>query len=334
MNTEELIKQAFTRQAESAGDHREVLTEVYKATARRRIGGWTIGLISAGVAAVVVAPIVLFSGGRPDGAAPADSTATTLPLPPAPKDSAKHAGEDVIMLRYQPSWLPEGAYESGRSFAGRGSLARTWNLPGGGEGRHKSVTLSLVNQAPLPAEGKTVDINGVTGKVVTDHLTTFVAWMPTPGERLSVSILGTGDVTETVLRIARSVNHDGNAEYEWPLAFDWLPNQAQPSGFNISGSSPNDVDVSVSADFTTQPHGQDAIWADIGPLPEPPEGESVTVRGKQGFFIPGESSGEIDVELEPNRWLRVSGPLSREDLVKVVDSIKIGPLHYPWLGTR
>lgn len=275
------------------------------------------GLIGVGVAAAVVTPIVLLPGGQPTEAA-----------------AAGHVGEAVAVLRYQPSWLPDGAYESGRSFAGQGSLARTWHLPGGEGGRQRSATLSSVDQAPLPAEGRTVDINGVTGKLVKDHLMTFVAWIPEPGRRLSVSILATGDVTETVLRIARSVKPDGNAEFEWPLSFEWLPQQMRPSGFTISGSNPRDVDVSATADPSPPSEEQEAIWVDIGSLAELPDGEPVTVRGKQGVFMPGDSSSEIDVELEPGRWLRVSGPLSKQDLIRLTDSIKVGPLDYPWLGTR
>ncbi|RSM63840.1 hypothetical protein DMH04_52460 [Kibdelosporangium aridum] len=137
-----------------------------------------------------------------------------------------------------------------------------------------------------------------------------------------------------MLRIARSVKTDGNAEFEWPLSFEWLPQRMQPSGFNISGSNPSDVDVSATAEPSTPPQEQEAIWVDIGALDEPPEGEPVTVRGRQGVFIPGDSSNEIDVELEPGRWLRVSGPLAKQDLVKVTESIEIGPLNFPWLGTR
>ncbi|RSM67800.1 hypothetical protein DMH04_48085 [Kibdelosporangium aridum] len=332
MSTEEMIKQAFERQAGRAGDHRKVLAEVRKATAKRRIGGWGIGLISIGVAAAVATPIVLSSAGQPNTAAPADPSVTTLPAAPVPPKPAEQAGEGVTVLQYQPGWLPDGAYEIGRLSAGDGALSRTWELPGGETNERRTVQLVL-SQAPMPAEGRPVDINGIPGKLVTDSESATVAWLAEPGQRLAVTVPGKDNVGDVALRIARSVKPDGDAAFVWPLEFTWLPQNMQPSGFGVLGTGLKYVDVDASAHPLPETQGENGISVNVftlRPPTSPPEGTPVTVRGKQGVV----RSGMVYVEFELGRALRVSGPLSQEDLVRIADGIRIGPLNYPWIGTR
>lgn len=331
MSTEEKIKQAFERQAGRAGDHRKVLAEVRKATAKRRIGGWGTGLISIGVAAAVATPIILVSTGQPHVAVPADPTVSTLPAAPVPPKPAEHASEGATVLQYQPGWLPEGSYENARAFHGQGMLTRTWVLPDSETTRQRELMLA-VDQLSMPAQGRTVDINGIPGMLVTDHQNTVVAWMAEPGQRISLTIMGTDEVTNIALRVARSVKPDGDAAFVWPLEFTWLPQHLQPSGFSVFGTNPEQVDVGATAQ-TIPPTLQQGVSVNIrsrDPREGPPRGEPVTVRGKQGLFI----SGELSVELEPGRWLEVRGPLSQQDLVNIADGIRIGPLRYPWIGTR
>ncbi|MCE7009810.1 hypothetical protein LWC34_44415 [Kibdelosporangium philippinense] len=339
MSTEEKIKQAFERQAGRAGDHRAVLAEVRKATAKRRISGWGMGLISIGVAAAVATPIVLSSAGQPYTAPPADPMVTTLPAAPVPEKPAEHAGEGVTVLQYRPTWLPDGAYEVSRMFAGESALMRIWELPGSETANQRTLRL-LLSQAAMPTVGKAVDINGIPGMLVTDHQETSVTWMVEPGQRLSVIFPGTDEVADIALRVARSVKPDGDAAFVWPLEFQWLPEHLQPSGFTVHAIDLKYVDVSASAQtipreaekgvsvsiFTLRPPG---VPGGVPPY-RPEGGTPVTVRGKQGVFV----SGEVYVEFELGRAMVVSGPLSQQDLVRIADSIKIGPLNYPWIGTR
>lgn len=330
MSTEEKIKQAFERQAGRAGDHRKVLAEVRRVTSKRRVGGVGISLITIGVAAAVVTPVLLFSGEQPTGTGPANTVETTLPEPAIPRKPAEHAGEGVAVLTYQPSWLPDGAYEFDRESRPDGTLARTWRIPDSPSGEQFLVRIAADNQPMVPDRAGTVDINGIPGTAEISGQHALVTWMAEPGQRLSIEVNAPSDVRDTALRIARSVKPDGDAAFEQPLSFDWLPQHIQPGGWRVQGSRPNDLDV--SADTTGGPRDRvvAAIRAD-----KPNGGTPVTVRGKQGVAVrAADTSLFVCVELEPGRWLQVGGSFPQKDLVKVADTIRIGPLSYPWLGTR
>jgi len=58
----------------------------------------------------------------------------------------------------------------------------------------------------------------------------------------------------------------------------------------------------------------------------------VTVRGVTGTFI---IPNILVVPLSDGRWLRVAGQPSQADLVRVADTLRIGPVpDLSWLGTR
>ena len=58
----------------------------------------------------------------------------------------------------------------------------------------------------------------------------------------------------------------------------------------------------------------------------------VTVRGVTGTFI---IPNILAVPLPDGRWLRVAGELGQADLVRVADTLRIGPVpDLSWLGTR
>src|SRR5689334_19840758 len=122
MSTEDMIKEAFQRQAERAPDHMRVLTRVMATPARRRSRAVLYTLIGARVAVAVAVPILLV---RAPVSPPADSPPTG---PTTPPPSAPVPGE---VMSFQPGYLPDGLVESEREILPDGSLRRRWTGPAG-----------------------------------------------------------------------------------------------------------------------------------------------------------------------------------------------------------
>lgn len=337
MSTEEKIKQAFERQAGRAGDHRRVLAGVRKATSRkRRIGAVGVTVITAGVAAAILLPIVVFPGREQ----PTDpDTVMAEPIHPKP---AEHASAGTPVLKYHPGWLPDGAYERDRYSRPDGYLARTWRVSGGSGPDKATVTLALdktATQSHTPGTN-TVDVNGTPALLSSPDaakadVRAMVSWPAAPDQLLVVRVDSVPNARQTALMIARSVRADGDAAFERPLSFDWLPPNTRLGNILVSGRSQSDFTALVETRDDARPAGQRALTAQVGGR-RPDGGVAVTVRGGQGRYVPvnGDKFGDLYVELTPGRWLVVSGPLSQQDLVRVADGIRIGPLTFPWLGTR
>jgi hypothetical protein len=354
MSTEEMIKQAFDKQAGEAGDHRRVLAEVARRTSsRRRVGAWGIALLTAGVAAAVVTPVVLFSGGGLGQPVQNDPGASAVV--PAQPSATETVPPGAPVLTYQPSWLPSGATEFHRMSEPDGTLMRTWNLPGtaapdGGP----TVTLTsakatgLPDRPDYPGEIIPVDINGVPGQLLGHDSNkeksvgeqAFVEWMAAPGERLTVSVDYVANVRDVVVRIARSIRPDGKAAFVQNVRFGWLPVDMTEGAFSIRGTSPSDIFVVADTALAPRAQGQKRVTAQIDKdkpgSATPGDGTPVTVRGKQGVYIASTGPyGEVWVELANGLWLEVSGPAAKADLVKVADTMKINlDVKYPWLGQR
>jgi hypothetical protein len=353
MSTEEMIKQAFDKQAGQAGDHRDVLAEVARRTSsRRRVGPLGITLLTAGVAAAVVTPVVLFSGGGLGQPVSNDPGASAVV--PAQPSAAETVPSGTPVLKYQPGWLPDGAKEYHRMSDPDGSLMRTWKLPGTGvPDGGPTVTLTLAKATGLPdrpdypGEIVPVDINGVPGQLL-NHGSgaksageqAFVEWMAAPGERLTVNVDHVANVNDVVLRIVRSIRPDGNAAIIRNVSFDWLPVDMTEGAFSVRGTSPADYFLLADTTLAPRAQGQKRVTAQIDKdkpgSATPGTGTAVTVRGKQGVYIAGTGPyGEVWVELTNGLWLEVSGPAAKADLVKVADTMKISlDVKYPWIGQR
>ncbi|MBP2330759.1 hypothetical protein JOF56_011144 [Kibdelosporangium banguiense] len=358
MSTEEMIKHAFEKQAGRAGDHRRVLAEVARRTSsRRRIGIGGISLLTAGVAAVVVTPFVLFTG---DGGQPVTTgPAATPPQPSVAATETETVPPGTPVMKYQPSQLPDGATESQRMSQPDGTLMRIWKLPSQPAAKGESrVTLTLQKATKLPdrtnfpGDITPVDINGVPGQLVDvggkkdegQGGQGLVEWMAAPGERLTLAVDFVPNASEVVVQIARSIRPDGNAAIVRSAGFGWLPETMKEGLFSVWGTTPTDYSLLLDTDLAPQARGQKRVTAQID-RDKPGSatagnGTPVTVRGKQGVFIgasgtAGSEHGEVWVELTGGLWLEVSGPVSQADLVKVADTMTINlDVKFPWIGKR
>jgi hypothetical protein len=342
MSTEELIKQAFDKQADRAGDHRRVLAEVTRRTSsRRRIGALRIALLTVGVAAAVATPVVLFTGGEEpvsvEPAVPGSRPADVVP-PGTP------------VLKYVPGWLPDEMVEDLREVLLDGSLVRGWSVPGTGKGTDngggQEIELKFEKSSKLRTGGgfdgaEAVDINGNQGQVTPvrgAQRQGVVEWLVGDEGKLTLKVLGLPDARQIALSIARSVRADSDAAFVRTVTFGWLPAGFSPGSYSVRGTSKPYVIAETMLDGSVQSHY--GVVAQISPdkpatdIPGP--GVEVTVRGKRGVYLTKDDPlfvGEVLVELKPGQWLQVRGSLGKDDLVKVADGLTL--MHdpkFPWLG--
>jgi hypothetical protein len=346
VNSEEMIKHAFEQQAGRAGDHRAVLAEVTRRTsARRRGGALGITLITAGVAAAVVTPVVLFSGGA--------QPTTTDPAASAQIPATSTAELRTSLLTYQPTWLPDGLVETGRHFTEDMTFSRTWCTPGApeGGGNTPKIDFAITKQAALPQRDnfpagiENIDINGKPGHILGQNHAkpefpqALVEWMVAPGHLATISVDGMQNVDEIALRMARSVQNDAKVPFVRSIAFGWLPSNMTQGMFSVRGTSPSDVWILADTEMDKQSRAtQKRVSVQIDRDKPGDNGTPTTVRGKQGIYIPSTEHpgyGEIWVPLGDDKWLEVSGELSQADLIKVADTLVISDkAEFPWIGRR
>jgi hypothetical protein len=339
MSTEEKIKQAFDKQAGRAGDHRWVLGEVRRRTSSCwRAGPMRIALLTAGVAAAVATPVVLFTGG-----------AEPVSVQPAAPPPAEVVPPGTPVLKYVPGWLPDEMVEDLREVLADGSLVRGWSVPGTGTGQEngggQEITLTyaksdmkLRNPAVLGAQS--VDINGNRGQVSGSDAGQgqgIVEWLVGNEGKLELRVDRVPGARELALSIARSVRADSDAAFVRTIAFGWLPGGLSPGSYSVRGTSTPYIIAETTYDEGFK--GVYRVVAQISPdkpvADIPGTGDAVTVRGKQGVFNASgdKDTGEILVQLKPGQWLKVTGALGKDDLVKVVDRLTLmDDPRFAWLG--
>ncbi|MEV4317024.1 hypothetical protein [Actinocrispum sp. NPDC049592] len=318
MSTEELIKDAFRRQAGRAPDHMRVLTRVLARTAKRRSRALLYSLIGAGVAVAVAVPIVLVRAPVALPVGPAPAVRTTSPAKPLP-------GE---VMPFQLGYLPDRLVESEREVLADGSLRRTWDGPPG------SPHLVFERSGPNVVHGShtpvVVQISaGVEGFFTGDDTQAELVWAPdgrTPLYLMSRSLPGARD---ELVKLARSVRPDGVTVIPAPVRFGWLPEDAKGTAPQSVSGTADHWDVRVTSS------GRRTVGVQITTRPPQMPGMGVVVRGKQGRIGPNpEAPNALVVEYDTGRWLIVSG-LAPDELVRVAGTLEISDgLSFPWLGRR
>ncbi|GIH15094.1 hypothetical protein [Rugosimonospora africana] len=358
MTTDDAIRDALEHLAHHSPDPERTLRGLagrQRAMRQRRMLTLAGGMVAAG--AVVGAPLFLMS--RQHAARPAGAAGTS-------------GSGDGIPLRYRPGWLPAGMVEVLR-MVGADAVndpdlqLREWRNPGTG----RRVRLIVGGASSVVTEGRQrITVQGVSGFVDPDIIprqnAVAIIWEAALGALVQVVV----DVDEpgslaVPMRIANSVTRDGKSALTPRLAFGWLPaNTHESMGRQSHGSSIVMASPHGWAEMATysEPYSAGAplphldmpdglgpvsdalsfgVTATIGPVADvgpsvPAAGgaarDTVTVRGTRGVFV---SPQILQIPLPKGRTLRVAGAQTRPDLVRIADSLRIGPdPDVSWVGRR
>jgi hypothetical protein len=341
MITDDAVRDALEHLAQHApGPDRVLLRLAAHDRTRRQRRALTLvgGAVAAGVA--VGAPLVLL--GKHHSPAPGGSPS---PFADPSADPSPSIVNDRITMRYRPTWLPDGMVETSRGVGSpdpndTSAQSRSWHNAASGQ----TVTLGVTGPNTIDVTGlRRVAVHGGSGWVedMAGRPSLTVFWQAEPGVYLQVFVDGIQPRSTTLaVQIANSVTADGVSVLELPVAFGWLPDgyrisersmAAAPHGWLARTRADNGmplpqlsgVDVSIGAEA-------DQV---VGPKPgmtAPPT--SVTVRGVTGTFVIPDI---LLVPLPGGLWLRVSGGRGQADLVRIADTLRIGPVpDLGWLGTR
>ncbi|MEV0403318.1 hypothetical protein [Actinoallomurus sp. NPDC050550] len=231
MTTDEVIRQAFERQAENAPAADRVLADfrvrMGRVRRRRRATQGVMAVVLSGAA--VAAAAVWVPSGKPESIGHRVQTGPR----PAP-----------VRLLYRPGWLPQGFTEVAREVGqGRADSVqiRTWAdrslteppadkalvprvdvqvEPPTRAGRYEDRLTSLRRQPG----STTVNVNGHEARRWQDSSgQCVIAWRPDTRSVLSVTMSNLIDPCADALRVARSVGPDDRATFVPPLRATWLP---------------------------------------------------------------------------------------------------------------
>ncbi|GAB3989643.1 hypothetical protein GCM10029978_115300 [Actinoallomurus acanthiterrae] len=338
MTTDEVIRQAFERQAENAPAADRVLADlrVRMGRARRRRVA-TQGVMAAVVSGAAVAAAVWVPSGGPE------SIGRRVQAGPRPAP---------VRLLYRPGWLPQGFTEVAREVGqGRsnGVQIRTWADRSLTERPADNALVPRVDmEVEPPTRGgredqltslrrqtgsTTVDVNGHEARRWQDSSgQCMIAWRPTAQTVLSVTMSGLIDPCADALRVARSVGPDDRATVVPPLRATWLPTRYATDHVVVSrtGSGCRAELVAMSA--------LRAISAEVGEGRLPAQGTPLRIGGRPARSYPidavstsGEPSGgmAVAVDLGAGRVLTVrdyeGGPsLSPRMLGEVAAGVEVG----------
>ncbi|MET0135926.1 MAG: hypothetical protein ABW215_20285 [Kibdelosporangium sp.] len=304
--TEKMLKDAFERQAERTLDTSRLLASVRAGTrARTRPRPAWYALITAGVAAAVAAPVVLFGSQVPSNTVAVDPTPTT----------SVSSGPPV----YGPTWLPDRMAEWSRNWYPDGVVARQWRTPQRPGERVSSITLVVSDNrsTPPPQHMETVDVGGRPG--LFSH--GWVEWQAGDGKWLIVRAEDWAD--EDVMRIAASVRLGNDALLTRPIEFGWTP-----PGLELKSTFMKPEGDSWSAAVSATAGGKSGgAQLDAEILPSwPHPGTPVTVRGRQGQYrAVDQNAGEVWTSLDDGRILKVTGWFGAAELVRVADAVTVVP---------
>jgi hypothetical protein len=246
------------------------------------------------------------------------------------------------VLRYRPAWVPPQVVEDERTVTSRRRVQwRTWRQP---QGIQSGPRVNFVVSAqPIPGIDETakwtrvpVDINGIRGHlVVRPGLTrnsAQVAWNPVPGERVTVIVEQLPDEAEVALRIARSTVPDLSPMFGDPFTVNWAPGGAENHhSMKVIGSSPADWTLHYDV-------GRVVLRIRAGGCEQTEGLARVRVRATTGWFFEDRQiklpMNSVRIPLDDGTCLLVDGGFSRQQLIRVANTLQLRPVSAPWVGAR
>lgn len=299
-DTENLIRAALARQAERAPHPGPILHALEKPRRRRP---WLLAIVGALVVAAAVAIPVAVSGNDPQPPAV---------IPPLPSDA--------IPMRYKPTYLPDGMTEGRRISDNDGNLqTRHW-----GDGKVGAVSLANATGDQLGMfagckDGVVVNVNGRPGRLSQSPGGFWeVSWMATQDTCVQV----TGGNEATALRVARSVQPDGEAVMRPLLRFGWLPPELTRQTFIVA----REANGKVTAAVIVHSGGNGGPNLMVG-------------LHQKGFVSDTKNPKVATVDLKDGRVLRVdfseAPPMTPEQTQHLVSRIApVEGVDLSWLGPR
>jgi hypothetical protein len=256
---------------------------------------------------------------------------------------------EPAVMRYRPGWLPNDSRigqmsEYSRRVDGPSQIRRWTDMsPGHLDSTH--VDLLVLADAQLPP-GEAVTVGGAAGTLSTKQSEgTIVAWRVASGEQLRVLVWGDQELRDparVALDIAKSVVPDGQSVLLPPARFGWLPTGLRPGPLQVDGRSPTDFGVELVAEPVSPDARRIGVWI-MRERPTQYLGNPISLRGTQGWYLeetrpkarPAPAHGRVTVELGDGRWLSADGQVSKDVLVRVLDTLDVAAATtHPWIGTR
>ncbi|MEJ3749084.1 hypothetical protein WEI85_38195 [Actinomycetes bacterium KLBMP 9797] len=363
MNEDDMIRAALTTIADRAPNPGRLaarLTAPERVDRRRRNLLMVTGAAAATTAVAGVGGAALLSR-RGSGLAPGGALGTSPESTPGGEPTPR-PGNRRVPMRYRTTWLPDGFIENSRRVTVRGpapgAQMRSWTrrtMPprhkGDATAAHDGVAYGLIHLG-LSAAGvsgtnrRATTVNGKPAWVATDpQMVPQVVWQPEPGVYLALSVVhGLGDQIEVASRMASSVVADTSGGCEVSLDFGWLPpgRDSARQQAEISGT-PDGWEQTITV---LTGSGNPSVTATLRPAqPAASGGQPATLRGRSGLILVGAdryagSWAQVDFDNGRQLWVNLSPAdlghqpaTTREDLVRIVDELRIGPVPYTgWLG--
>lgn len=335
MITDQSIRAALERMADQAPDPERIRAGLAR---RTRVHRQRRALLLAGGAAAAVGVV-----GVP----------TVLTLRPRLHGHTL-SGAGPVTLRYRPAWLPDHFVESDRSVTVRDGQSvyesRLWRPSEdvrGDQDRYSpaaSISLSLSPEGvELSSRTAPVTVHGVEGGLFREGATLDgrpihrVSWPAAADTFLSVHVMGIDDTDEVALRVAESVEPDGEALVEPGVEPGWIPDLVDPDPYSLVVSdSGYGVETRLSMGGECSPalsFHLGGIWA--GPPVTPDQRRTETVRGTSVLLYLAEHSWSVHLVLDDGRNLVIDAGqgVSDDDLLRVWAQLRIHPApDLRWMG--
>ncbi|KHD73390.1 hypothetical protein [Actinoplanes utahensis] len=308
-------------------------------------------LVAAAAAGTAAAGGIAAWPRRPAPPAPPATTAG-LPSSPAPSlspsPSAGPAAARATML-YRPTWMPTGYAETSRvaTVPGTGPVAQTRSWLRGSDEEHPIHLFLGARTADSVTGMKPGTLGGRKAWLNPDGANPHqVSVEVGDGLILNVSVHQEKDRVEIARHVAASIRPDGQSAVAVSLSFGWLPeNCGGPLQVDVNGTG-RAYDQALRR-RETGGEDRDAVEALLTSLTWPDrDAEKVTLRGRPGLLwayeeapcssdSPAGSATSCGFRV-PNAVVDLGGrrlhvrlmpwaSKRREDLIRVVDEIRIGP---------
>ncbi|MEJ2856497.1 MULTISPECIES: hypothetical protein [unclassified Saccharothrix] len=210
-DTESLIRDALLRQAERTPPPGSVLAALHRP--RRSRKPLFLALATAATAAAVTVAVTAIPNPAAENASPGAAQSEVPTEKPATTSAPAGPVGQTVSLEYAASWVPEGLFETSRSFS-EGRIQRIWAKNHGMTGG--SVVFEVSPPGEKLPEGESTTFNGGPAVRTEESLHWQLA-----GRTLSVRVQGLGDPEAVARRFAESVRPDP-ARYTAPLRVEGM----------------------------------------------------------------------------------------------------------------